>query len=151
MTRLLGTKHDGLGPIVPVLRGRGLRFVLVGHIEKHRTTTVAELARHVATLGYELPGRPSKVISDALRWEVARGRVVRTGRGEYTYGSAPKTTARRIRQFAQHCNTWIVATRRNERPPDTPRATAYRREYPDRPLEDLGRVPWTSLLWLWDT
>lgn len=151
MTRLLGTKHDGLGPIIPFLRGRGLRFVLVEHIERRHTATVAELAAAVAALGYELPGRPSKVISDALRWEVARGRVARTGRGVYTYRSAPKTTERRIRRFAQHCNTWIVATRRKERPPDTPRATAYRREGSNRPLEDPGRVPWTNLVWLWDT
>ncbi len=87
---------------INVLRGRGLRFILVDQIRSRRTMTVAEMVGVLSDYGYRLPGRASKVISDALRWELARGRVVRVARGVYAYGRAPQTTARRIRLFASN-------------------------------------------------
>ena len=43
------------------LRGRGLRFVLVGELMAHRQRTVAQLAAAVQGYGFELSGRASKV------------------------------------------------------------------------------------------
>lgn len=133
------------------LRGRGLRFVLVDQIRRRRTCTVAELVKYIANAGYELPGRPSKIISDALRWEVARGRVVRTARGRYSYGHVPSTTARRIRVFAERCLAWIVAVTRSEIPPPTPPTRQDRRIYPWLAPENPDRPPWHDYGWLWTT
>ena len=59
------------------LRGRGLRFVLVDELMSRRSMTVAEMVTVMAGHGFNIEGRASKAISDALRWEVRRGRVVR--------------------------------------------------------------------------
>jgi hypothetical protein len=60
---------------------------------------VAELERAVAAAGFRAgPGRASKAISDALRWEVARGRVVRVARGQYAAGAVAGVTAHRMRR-----------------------------------------------------
>ena len=82
------------------LRGRGLRFVLLAEIRRRQTMTVAEMVAFLASSGYHTKGRPSKVVSDALRWEVARGRVVRSRRGGYRYGRISLSTARRVMVFA---------------------------------------------------
>ncbi len=145
-----GRATFGEGPSgLPFLLGRSLRFVLVEHIRKNRTMTVAQLAATLATHGYDLPGRASKVISDALRWEVARGRIIRTARGVYSYGTAPPSTARRIRLFANHCNAWVVAKTRNLPTPATPPTPVHRlddqRWFPEDPL----RTPWITPRWLW--
>jgi len=62
---------------------------------------VAELVTELERGGFVLAGRPSKEISDALRWEVARGRVVRVGRGRYRAAAIPGATRRRIRKVAR--------------------------------------------------
>ena len=60
---------------------------------------VAELERAVAAAGFRPgAGRPSKEISDALRWEVARGRAVRLGRGRYAAGRVADVTRHRMRR-----------------------------------------------------
>ena len=81
--------YEIAGRDVPPLYGRALRFVLVDLIRGHGTVTVAELVTAVEGLGYPVPGRMSKTMSDALRWEVARWRVIRVGRGIYRIGRAP--------------------------------------------------------------
>ncbi len=111
--------------------------------------TVAEMVELTAAHGFTLTGRASKVISDALRWEVARGRVVRTGRGVYEYGRAPRTTARRIRIFARQCLAWTAAVARGETPPPLPPVPSHRAWHSD--LEDPYRPPWPYLDWLWST
>lgn len=68
---------------------------------------MGELVRHVQALapapapgpgrGFDLGPRPSKRVSDALRWEIARGRVLRTGWGRYAPGTAPRQTRAWIR------------------------------------------------------
>ncbi|MGH1490788.1 MAG: hypothetical protein ACRBK7_15590 [Acidimicrobiales bacterium] len=132
-----------------MLKGRGLRFILVDQIRSRHTMTVAEMVAVLADYGYRLPGRASKVISDALRWELARGRVIRVARGVYAYGRAPQTTARRIRLFAERCETWIVAVMRGEEPPPTPSTPPHRRSGPWWPYEDPAWPPWLHLGWLW--
>lgn len=132
---------------VPPLSGRALRFVLVDQIRRNQTMTIAQLVARLADQGHTLHGRPSKVISDALRWEDARDRIVRVGRGEYRYGTPPAATARRIRIFAERCDAWIVAVMRGQQPPPTP---PNRRAHPTcGRAHDAARPPWTDLGWLW--
>ncbi len=134
-----------------VLRGRGLRFVLVEEIRQRGTMTVAEMVSVVAEHGYTIAGRASKVISDALRWEIARGRIIRVERGVYTYGYTPPATARRIRLFARRCHAWILAATTGETPPPTPQTPPPRRGPNWLTGEDPARPPWESLYWLWTT
>ena len=136
---------DEAGP----LRGRGLRFVLLAEIRRRRTMTVSAMVTFLAECGYEVNGRPSKEISDALRWEVARGRVVRIRRGVYGYGRTPRTTARRVQLFAQQCYAWISAVATGETPPPTPLTRPDRRTFFWSTGTDPTRPPWESLGWLW--
>jgi len=46
---------------------------------------VDELHRGLLVRGLRAPAPPSKAIWNALRAEVARARVVRTGRGEFSW------------------------------------------------------------------
>jgi hypothetical protein len=87
----------------PHIRGRSvraieLRYVLTWYLHEHGPLTVAQLARALEGDALTIWGRPSKAISDALRWEVGRGRVVRLGRGRYGPGRIPRATAHRIRR-----------------------------------------------------
>lgn len=83
------------------LDGRRLRRVLVVWLmDARRPMSVGELAALLARAGLSVRGRPGKVISDALRWEVRRGRVLRLGRGRYQVGAVPRTTGWRIRKEA---------------------------------------------------
>ncbi|MGF1595875.1 MAG: hypothetical protein ACFCVK_02940 [Acidimicrobiales bacterium] len=113
-----------------------------------REATVAELAAFLAATGYHLAGRASKLISDALRWEVRRGRVLRLGRGHYAAGRAPRTTARRIRRFAARCQEWVVAVMRGDSPLPTPPDPRSPRPHHAHAPED---PPWWHLGWLWVT
>jgi hypothetical protein len=78
------------------LRGTELRYVLTHHLFVHGPATVADLVEMLDWHGFETKGRPSKAISDALRWEVLRDRVRRRGRGRYGPGSMPRGTEHRI-------------------------------------------------------
>ena len=75
------------------LAGRTLRYVLtLALVDAGREMTVQELADHLCAQGVRTPGRTSKVISDGLRWEAARGRVRRVGRGRYVAMPVPRQT-----------------------------------------------------------
>ncbi|HVM07930.1 MAG TPA: hypothetical protein VM345_05690 [Acidimicrobiales bacterium] len=78
-----------------------LRYVLTVTLldaPRDRSMTVAELAGAVEHGGFRIEGRAGKVISDALRWEVRRGRVVRVGRNQYKAGPrVPRSTEHRMR------------------------------------------------------
>lgn len=67
-------------------------FLTVTLIDAGREVTVKELGERLADRGCGVAGRTSKVISDALRWEVRRGRVTRTGRGRYRSCRFPRQT-----------------------------------------------------------
>lgn len=129
-----------------VLSGRSLRFLVLDEIRSRRSMTVAEMAVFVAESGFAIRGRPSKVISDSLRWEVARGRVKRVRRGVYVYGRPPTSTARRVRMFARRCHDWMDSIARGERPQPVPPVDLDRQpgviQYPEQP-------PWANLYWLW--
>jgi hypothetical protein len=114
--------------------------------------TVAQMVTVVTGYGFELTGRASKVISDALRWEIARGRVTRLGRGVYHYQQAPRTTARRITVFAARARAWIVAVMRGHSPPSTPPDPRVDpATQPLAPRHDPTDPPWNHLGWLWAT
>jgi hypothetical protein len=81
----------------PVLRGLELRSLLVVLLlHGRRPMTVRELVAGAERSGFAFAGRPSKDVADALRWEVARGRALRVGRGVYTAGRVAKTTRHRM-------------------------------------------------------
>ncbi|MEM7340015.1 MAG: hypothetical protein AAF467_15275 [Actinomycetota bacterium] len=129
------------------LWGRGLRMWLTGALMEHGEATVAELVDLLDHEGHTVGGRPSKVVSDALRWEIANGRVARISRGRYRYLRAPATTERRIVTFVARCRAWLTATAQGEQPPLT-------LQDPREPFTDLDRLwihdpPWTRLGWLW--
>lgn len=139
----------GSPPPEPPLRGRALRFVLIDEMLRRRDMNVAEMVTVLTErYGFDLGGRASKVISDALRWEVRRGRVVRLSRGRYRFARATRSTVRRVRLLAGHSCAWIVARRRSEKVPTAP--------CPRRPTADPHWIyhpkaaPWANLAWLRD-
>jgi hypothetical protein len=85
----------------PVAREVVLRYLLTVTLLEAppgRSMTVQELAVAVEARGFQLEGRAGKVISDALRWEVRRKRVVRVARNQYRAGvRVPRSTQHRMR------------------------------------------------------
>ena len=81
------------------LSGLSLRHALVVRlVDARRVLTVREIAASLEAEGFEIEGRSSKAVSDALRWEVRRGRVVRVGRGQYARGRVSRQTVWRMRK-----------------------------------------------------
>jgi hypothetical protein len=81
------------------LDGRQVRRVVVTLLMGAGSPmTVADLVERLAEARLTTLGRPGKVVSDSLRWEVGRGRVVRVARGTYVLGRMPRSTAFRIRR-----------------------------------------------------
>lgn len=78
------------------LRGTDLRYVLTRILQVSGPLTLAELVAELHRWGFTVAGRPSKTVSDALRWERRRDRVRRRGRGRYQQGAMPRSTAHRI-------------------------------------------------------
>jgi len=91
------------------IAGRELRWVLTVYLFEGRTMSVQALVRALEDDGFAVLGRPSKVVSDALRWEIRRGRVVRLGRGRYAAGRMPKQTLSwrraRVRELKAVCRS----------------------------------------------
>jgi hypothetical protein len=76
------------------LAGRALRYRLtLLLLDARRPLTTAQLIAAV----HPPTGRASKTVSDALRWEVRRGRVRRVARSTYAIGWIPESTARWMR------------------------------------------------------
>src|SRR4051794_702699 len=80
------------------LRGVELRYALTLYLFQHGPKTVAELIEALEYQGFDIPGRSSKVVSDALRREINHGRVLRLKRGRYGPGEMPRATEYRIHQ-----------------------------------------------------
>jgi hypothetical protein len=78
------------------LRTIDLRYALTLYLFQHGPTTVADLIEALQFQGFDIPGRASKSVSDALRTDVANGRVLRLKRGRYGPGSMPRATEYRI-------------------------------------------------------
>lgn len=78
------------------LHGIELRYVLTIYLFDNGASTILEMIDGLAAYGFRIRGRPSKSISDALRWERRYGRVRRLGHGTYGPGSMPRGTEYRI-------------------------------------------------------
>jgi hypothetical protein len=64
----------------------------------HGRATIPDLIETLEYQGFGIPGRPSKMISDALRWEMRMGRARRLRRGLYGPGQMPRSTEYYIHQ-----------------------------------------------------
>jgi len=85
------------------LRGRGLRYTVSLLLrQSHTPLAVREIVARIEDSGVAIYGRPSKTVSDALRWEIRRGRVVQIDRGRYAAGRVPESTLRFMRN-------WLIA------------------------------------------
>jgi len=73
-------------------------MICVCLLDEQRIMTVPEIVVGVEALGLSIPGRSSKTVSDALRWEVRKGRAVRLERSRYRAGSIPRSTEWWIRK-----------------------------------------------------
>jgi hypothetical protein len=92
------------------LTGLSLRYALIVHlVEARRVLTTRELVASLHADGFEIGGRASKAVSDALRWETRRGRVVRVGRGQYAAGVVSRQTVWRMRQRLLPLRSRVVA------------------------------------------
>jgi hypothetical protein len=78
--------------------GVELRYVLTFYLSQHGRASISELVEALEYYNFEPAGNPAKSISDALRWEIAHGRVRRLRRGVYGPGPIPRSTEHRIRQ-----------------------------------------------------
>ena len=78
-----------------LLRATELRYVLTRILQLRGPSTIADVIAELHRWGFTVAGRPSKTVSDALRWEIGRGRVFRVGRGRYREGWAPRSTEHR--------------------------------------------------------
>ncbi len=80
-----------------LLRGTNLRYVLTFQLFQNGPQSVADLVDALDDQGFTTSGRPSKTISDALRWEMSHGRVYRARHGRYRPAEMPRATEYRIR------------------------------------------------------
>ncbi len=85
-----------LARMARLLRGTDLRYTLTRLLQICGPLTVTELCAELENWGFTVEGRPTKVVSDALRWEMRRDRVRKRGHGLYGAGCAPGGTAYRI-------------------------------------------------------
>jgi hypothetical protein len=81
--------------------------------------TVSELVAAVTALGIPLGARPNKAIADAVRWEILRNHVRRTGRGRYAVGRLPVSTEHYMRVRVERYA--IDRTQAYSRPDNYPR------------------------------
>jgi hypothetical protein len=80
------------------LNGIELRYALTMHLAHNGPASIPELVDALEAQGFVIAGRASKVISDALRWEMGRERVRRLGRGRYGPRYIPRGTEHRMHQ-----------------------------------------------------
>lgn len=104
-------------PSLPIrLRSTELRYVLTRILQLKGPSQVTEIVAELHRWGFTVAGRPSKTVSDALRWEMARGRVFRRGRGRYLAGWPPRSTEYRIIQRVQALRAEVVSREGGHRP-----------------------------------
>jgi len=94
------------------IRGRHLRYLLTMLLrEARRPVTVAELVELCHAEGVVFSGRASKIISDALRWEIGWRRVRRLRRGVYCFVGAPRSTEHWIRTRVAQLRDYLSLSR----------------------------------------
>lgn len=99
-----------------VVRGTDLRYLLTRLLQLNGPLTVAELVARLYGEGFAVPGRPSKTVSDSLRWENGRGRVWRIGRGRYKAGEMPRSTEYRLITRVAALRDEVLSLRGGQRP-----------------------------------
>lgn len=99
-----------------ILRGTDLRYVLTRILQLYGPCSVSELVSRLHSWGFAVEGRPSKTVSDALRWEIAHGRVCRRGRGRYLSAWAPRSTEYRIIHRVQALLDEVLSLEGGHRP-----------------------------------
>ena len=80
------------------VRGIELRYLLTMHLFQQGPATITEPVQMLASEGFDVSGRASKSVSDALRWQVGRGRVHRLGRARYGPAGLARATEYRRHQ-----------------------------------------------------
>ena len=133
--------RESLGP-GEVVRGVGVvrlygrsvgQAALAVLLRARRPMPIGEIVWTFAVSGVEVQGQPNKMVADALRREVARGRAVRVERGVYRVRRLPKTTEWRIiRRWTLRC--WKQASWHPDRP--LPRPGRY--HGPGESLEEIA-------------
>jgi hypothetical protein len=83
-----------------VLHGIELRYMLTVNLDIHGSASLFEMIEQLEYQGFAIRGRASKAVSDALRWEIRRGRVRRLRRGVYGPGDMPRSTSQHIHNRA---------------------------------------------------
>jgi hypothetical protein len=69
--------------------------------------TPGEIAKRIERAGHVIPGYPAKVVADALRNEVRRGRVQKIDRGHYALATGlASATLWRIRHWEHLAKSW---------------------------------------------
>jgi hypothetical protein len=105
-------------PLLAAVRGLDLRHAALVVLDRRggEPCTIPEMLADLAVLGVcPASARPRKELADAMRWEVARGRVERVAVGVYQIGYLPRTTRWRARQVVRVA----VETRRGVGPGDS--------------------------------
>jgi hypothetical protein len=106
------------------VRGLTLRYAVLLVLDHTRQTmTIAEIVEGLTSMGVRPGGRQPahKVVADAMRWELRRGRLYHMGHGRYRGRKLPPTTRRRAQQAlvelgAQHPPVPTTGPNRAARP-----------------------------------
>jgi hypothetical protein len=86
------------------MRSLHLRYLVIDALMRSSAPlSLDDLVRDLQHCGHDLgsPESARKHISDLLRSDLRRGRVVRVGRGVYRLGTVPVSTGYRIRNVAR--------------------------------------------------
>jgi len=96
------------------LAGLDLRYAIsLCLLDAQSPLRLPDVIARVEAFGFVIPGRPSKTVSDAMRWEVRKGRVVRLGRSLYKTGRMPRSTEWWIRSRVAAERELSLTCRRN--------------------------------------
>jgi hypothetical protein len=88
-------EHGSMTRRAARFNGRMFRYRLTLLLrDARRPLTVAEIVADLEGLGVEIRGRPGKTVSDALRWEIGKGRVRRVAPSTYAFVAMPASTGR---------------------------------------------------------
>jgi hypothetical protein len=104
------------------VRGADLRYLLTAYLYDHGASTVDELVDALTYHGFRIVGHASKAVSDALRYEVGRGRVIRLHRGCFCPASMPRDAEHRIHLRVLALHDQVAQMSRRERQPGEPAA-----------------------------
>ena len=101
-----------MNPPTPLERSWLRHAVLILLVDLGGDATVDELVANLSVLGVATRRNSSRAVSDSLRWEVAKGRVKRVGRGRYVIRSSG-LTKRHVRYARQRVREAVEADRAN--------------------------------------